>query len=229
MWRAYVAGLLQFPRCPCPSISQGDACNVALNLRRCFETRLDLVPALPRDMPVLLRPSRFAPLFLLICGLCTCQPQRSINGGSVNPCSTSVTRITLNVRNMIRLRCGNALPSASTSGREIAAASATTPRIPVQPRRKSAAPTVCSRSDVAAAFESCWRCMRPKHPNHAQHDHAAAEKSSDNRSCRKLYSRIPASTNAICSRSIQTPVRSTRMSVHPTPPRPVCARSRRKN
>jgi len=143
------------------------------------------------------------------------------------PASTSVTRITLNVRNMIRLRCGNALPSASTSERNRGRQRYHSAH-PVQPTTKVCAPTVCSRSDVAAAFESCWRCMRPEHPNHAQHDHAALKRAPYNRSLpeavfadsgkheRQLQ---PINTNT-------SPL--TRMSVHPTPPRPVCARSRRK-
>ena len=56
--------------------------------------------------------------------------------GSVNPWSTSVTRITLKVRKRIRFRRGKGLPSASTSGSESAAAKAMTPRIPVHPVTK---------------------------------------------------------------------------------------------
>ena len=40
-----------------------------------------------------------------------------MRGGSVMPCSTSVTTITQNVRKTIRFRCGNGLPSAISHGK----------------------------------------------------------------------------------------------------------------
>ena len=47
-----------------------------------------------------------------------------------------MTRITQKVRKMIRLRCGNGVPSARVSGSDSAAARAMTPRMPVQPTTK---------------------------------------------------------------------------------------------
>ena len=61
-----------------------------------------------------------------------------ITQGSVNPWSTSVTKITQNVRKTIRFFGANGLPSANTSGNDSAAASAMTPRIPVHPTTKVA-------------------------------------------------------------------------------------------
>ena len=57
----------------------------------------------------------------------SCTPSQRISGGSVSPCSTSVTKITANVRKMSRSRCWKSNGSAS------AAASETAPRMPAQP------------------------------------------------------------------------------------------------
>ena len=63
-------------------------------------------------------------------------PSQRSSAGRLNPCSTSVTRMTENVRKMMRFRCAKGRPSPSVSGSEMAAASATTPRMPVQPITK---------------------------------------------------------------------------------------------
>jgi hypothetical protein len=59
-------------------------------------------------------------------------PSRRTNHGSVSPCNTSVDRITQKLKKMIRSRPGNGRPSANVSGSASAAASDTTPRIPLQ-------------------------------------------------------------------------------------------------
>ena len=72
-----------------------------------------------------------------------------ISFGSVRPWSSSVVRITQNVRNTIRLRSGNASPASVVSGSASAAASETAPRIPHQPRTAFARQlgmTSCSRA-----------------------------------------------------------------------------------
>ena len=52
--------------------------------------------------------------------------------GSVSPWKTSVPRMTQNVRNTIRSRCGNELPAFVVNGTASAAARDTAPRIPAQ-------------------------------------------------------------------------------------------------
>ena len=65
------------------------------------------------------------------------RPSARISAGNVRPCRTNVTRMTLNVKKIIRLRCGNGLPSARCSGNDSAAASAITPAHPGPARHKN--------------------------------------------------------------------------------------------
>jgi hypothetical protein len=62
----------------------------------------------------------------------------------------TVIRMTQKVRKMSRLRSGNGLPSARTSGKASAAANAITPRMPAHPTMKIA------RAD---GYCDCWRKM----------------------------------------------------------------------
>src|ERR1700678_1478690 len=64
-------------------------------------------------------------------------PSFRIRIGSVSPCKTKVTKITEKVRKMMRFRCGKGEPSCNAVGREMAAARANTPRIPVQATTKT--------------------------------------------------------------------------------------------
>ena len=89
--------------------------------------------------------SQFAPSF-------PASPSARITTGRLNPCPTSVTTMTQKVRKMIKLRCGNGLPSESIWGSARAAASAMTPRMPVQPTTK-----ICRAGGV---FSLCPRIRR---------------------------------------------------------------------
>ena len=76
-----------------------------------------------------------------------------MTSGSVRPCPTRVTRITVNVRNRIRSRPGNVPPASVWSGSASAAASDTAPRIPAQ-ERKTASRQLSTRSATAGGVSS---------------------------------------------------------------------------
>ena len=60
---------------------------------------------------------------------------RRIKAGSESPWTTSVTKITANVRNWISSRSGNGALLLVVKGNDRAAASDTAPRMPIQPSR----------------------------------------------------------------------------------------------
>ncbi len=62
----------------------------------------------------------------------TASPSFLITAGRVSPCRTRVAKITQKVRKIMKFRCGKGAPFSSTVGSEMAAARASTPRIPVQ-------------------------------------------------------------------------------------------------
>jgi len=64
-------------------------------------------------------------------------PSSRTSSGSVSPCATSVARITEKVMNTIKFRWGKGTPPGRLCGSASAAASAITPRIPVQPTTTS--------------------------------------------------------------------------------------------
>ena len=82
-------------------------------------------------------------LALLLACRRRCTPSQRISGGSVSPCSTSVTKITAKVRKRIRSRCGKSLRERERGGQRDRAAHAR----PADDRPRAASVERRARSD----------------------------------------------------------------------------------
>ena len=139
----------------CPPAPPAGACGTrtAPRMRSIVSSRVHSSPAsssIRASAALVATQPRLELLVRLLACRRRCTPSARISGGSVSPCSTSVAKITANVRKMIRSRCGKSAASAS------AAASETAPRMPAQPIDRSA------RCQVAAARAHATRAGRAR-------------------------------------------------------------------